>query len=159
MKSISPSESEEGEERAAGFVLFRIEDDDRQYLLLRHRYDGQWGLPKGKIEPGENEFEAAVREIAEETSIEQLDAVPEFRETSNYCFERDGRQTTKSVVYYLAETAESEVCLSDEHTDFQWLPFEDAIDTLTYEETRRVLSDADELLTALADAEEAEADS
>lgn len=147
MKSISSSEqSEEGEERAAGFVLFRTINQLRQYLLLRHRNDGHWAFPKGRLESGEDELTAAIREIFEETNIDQLRPVPGFCETSHYCFQREGRSITKTVVYFLAETSQSDVLLSSEHTDFRWLCFEDAVDALTYAESRRIINTAHRLL-------------
>jgi len=118
--------------------------------LLRHRNDRHWAFPKGRLEPGEDEFEAAVREIFEETSIDQLHPIPGFRETSSYHFQRNGQRIAKSVVFFLAETLQSDVSLSSEHIDFQWLRFEDAIGALTYDESRRILSDADRLLAELA---------
>ncbi|MCK5585734.1 NUDIX domain-containing protein [Candidatus Bipolaricaulota bacterium] len=150
MKSISPSEAEGGEERAAGFVLFRMIHQQRQYLLLRHRNDGHWALPKGRLEPGEEELAAAVREIFEETSIDQLRPIPGFRETSSYHFQRSGQRIAKTVVYFLAETPQAGVSLSSEHIDFRWLRFEDAVGALSYDEGRRILSDADRLLAESA---------
>lgn len=146
MNSISPSEPEEGEERAAGFVLFRTIHQQRQYLLLRHRNDGHWAFPKGRLEPEEDELEAAVREIFEETSIDQLQPIPGFRETSSYYFQRNGQRIAKIVIYFLAETPRSDVSLSSEHIEFRWLPFEDAVGALTYDESRRILNDANRLL-------------
>jgi 8-oxo-dGTP pyrophosphatase MutT (NUDIX family) len=151
MRSISSDESEEGEERAAGFVLFRTIQQDREYLLLRHRGDGHWAFPKGRLDPGEDELEAAVREIFEETSIDRLRPIPEFRETSSYHFHRNGRRIAKTVAYYLAETTQSDVSLSAEHTDFQWLRFEDAIAALTHDESRRILRDVNRRVAALSD--------
>lgn len=155
MRSTSPSEeAEEGEERAAGFVLFRIIHAVRQYLLLRHRSGGHWAFPKGRLEFGETEIEAAVREIFEETSINQLYPIPGFRAISNYSFQRNGQRIAKTVAYYLAETDQLEVSLSTEHTEFQWLGFEDATAELTFDESRRILSDADRLLESSSGARE-----
>jgi bis(5'-nucleosidyl)-tetraphosphatase len=147
MRSISSSESEEGEERAAGFVLFRTtQHDHRQYLLLRHCNDGHWAFPKGRLEAGENEFDAAVREISEETNIQRLRSIPGFRETSQYRLQRNGKQISKTVAYYLAETSQCDVSLSAEHMDFRWVGFDDAVALLTYDESRRILGEADRLL-------------
>lgn len=43
----------------------------QRYLMIYRR--GQWDLPKGKIDAGENPLEAARREIGEETGITQLE--------------------------------------------------------------------------------------
>ena len=57
---------------AAGAVLWRIDDTNPSAagplvaVVHRPRYD-DWSLPKGKIDPGETEPVAAVREIYEET--------------------------------------------------------------------------------------------
>ena len=155
MRSTSPNEqAEEGEESAAGFVLFRTSQRQRQYLLLRHQFGGHWAFPNGRLDPGEVEIEAATREIFEETSISQLRPIPGFRETSSYHVQRNGQRIAKTVAYYLAETTQADVALSTEHTDFQWLEFEDAMSALTYDESRRILGDAHRLLAASTEVRE-----
>jgi predicted NUDIX family NTP pyrophosphohydrolase len=59
--------------RSAGILLFR-ERPDIQVLLAhpggpfwRNRHLGAWSIPKGLVEPGENERGAAIREFVEET--------------------------------------------------------------------------------------------
>ncbi len=69
---------------------------------------------------------------------------------SSYCFQRNGQRIAKTVIYFLAETPQSDVSLSSEHIDFRWLRFEEAIGALTYAEGRRILSDADRLLAESA---------
>lgn len=44
--------------------------DDRGWILLEKRSDsGIWGLPGGRIEPGESIQESAIREVKEETGL------------------------------------------------------------------------------------------
>jgi 8-oxo-dGTP pyrophosphatase MutT (NUDIX family) len=44
--------------------------DEKGRVLLERRSDcGWWGLPGGRIEPGESAIEAAVREVKEETGL------------------------------------------------------------------------------------------
>lgn len=151
MRSISRNETEEGEERAAGFILFRTLHLRRQYLLLRHRNGGHWAFPKGRLELGEDEMKAAIRETFEETSISNLMPVQGFRETSSYSVSRSGQWISKTVAYFLAETRQSEISLSTEHEAFQWLAFADAIGLLTHDESRRILTDAESLLERSAE--------
>jgi len=51
--------------RAAGGVVVR---DGHVAIVHRPRYD-DWSLPKGKLDPGENWEQAALREVEEETGM------------------------------------------------------------------------------------------
>jgi glycerol 3-phosphatase-2 len=46
-----------------------IVDDEGRILLEQRRDNGMWGLPGGGIEPGESVFQAALREVKEETGL------------------------------------------------------------------------------------------
>lgn len=55
----------------AGVLVYQIRPRPR-VLLVRETWghdDGTWGIPKGKIEPGENAEETARREVYEETGV------------------------------------------------------------------------------------------
>jgi 8-oxo-dGTP diphosphatase len=50
-----------------------IKDDEGRLLLIKRGHEpaaGLWSLPGGRIESGETDLEALVREIAEETGLE-----------------------------------------------------------------------------------------
>ena len=61
--------------RAARVLLF---DEDRRVLLVRFRYQGRswWAAPGGGLEGDETHEEAAMREVAEETSFELQELGP-----------------------------------------------------------------------------------
>ena len=48
---------------AGGVVLFG------NAILLLRKFNGDWVLPKGRIEAGEQKKEAALREVLEETNL------------------------------------------------------------------------------------------
>src|SRR5262245_3642152 len=56
---------------SAGVVVVRETPDGWRYLLLRAF--NHWDFPKGMVEPGEEPFAAAIREVREETLIADLD--------------------------------------------------------------------------------------
>jgi 8-oxo-dGTP diphosphatase len=50
-----------------------IKDDEGRLLLIKRGHEpgaGLWSLPGGRIEPGETDTEALIRELAEETGLE-----------------------------------------------------------------------------------------
>ena len=138
-KSTSTDESEPPE-RSAGFVLCSIgEKGERRFLLLRHRNGGHWGFPKGRIEAGEEDAMAALREAQEETGINEIEPIPSFRTTSTYRFIRNGSPVSKEVTYFLGRVGSDDVVLSDEHVECRWLAYPSACEILTYADTREVL--------------------
>lgn len=36
---------------AAGFIVFRRQCQNVEYLVMKHKYGGHWGTPKGKVNP------------------------------------------------------------------------------------------------------------
>ena len=127
-------------EKSAGIVIF----DGARYLLLR--YDaGHWDLPKGHVEPGESLHETALRELQEETGLSAIIG-PGFEEHIKYVFTKGGKPVKKEVVFFAGKPIGTEVVLSDEHNDFAWLAFDDAVKKLTFETARVVLRKAHEFL-------------
>lgn len=62
--------------RSAGMLLYRLVDGELRYFVChpggpygRGTDKDKWSIPKGKIEAGETELEAAKRELEEETGI------------------------------------------------------------------------------------------
>lgn len=132
-------------ERSYGAVVFR-RYTDIQYLLLQYGA-GHWDLVKGHGERGETEEETVLRELKEETGITRARFIPGFREEIHYFFQRRGQTVYKEVVYYLIETPEEEVRLSDEHIAYQWLPYGEALRVITFGNSKRVVGEAHEFLT------------
>ena len=62
--------------RAAGVVLLREESGLPLVCVLHRPRQNDWSLPKGKLDPGENEIIAARRETIEETGSDVVLGVP-----------------------------------------------------------------------------------
>jgi len=135
-------------ERSAGFVLFRTTADGPVFLLLD--YGQHWDYPKGHLEKGETAWQAAVRELKEETGIRQVDRVGKFQQQMHYTFystkKKRGERIAKTVTYFLGKTREKNVTLSDEHVGHAWLSYQEAMERLTYDNARDILRAAYEIM-------------
>ncbi|HPN96931.1 MAG TPA: NUDIX domain-containing protein [Candidatus Moranbacteria bacterium] len=147
-------------EKSVGAVVFRMENGERKYLLLKYQ-GGHWSFPKGHIEKGETHEETLRREVLEETGIKTLKIIPKFSSSSKYFYvakdeEKEKRQKSgkgywvfKKVFYYLTETEEKEIKISGEHKDYSWLNYEEAKKRATYANCRRILEEADNFLASI----------
>lgn len=115
------------------------------YLLLKYGA-GHWGFVKGNVEKGETAEETARREIKEETGISIVVFVKGFKEKEEYFYRKEGEIIHKEVVYLLGETPETNVTLSKEHTAFAWLPYEQAMNTLTHRQSKEILKKVQDYL-------------
>src|SRR4051812_18393290 len=122
--------------RAAGAVLVR---DGRIALVHRPRYD-DWSLPKGKLEYGEDDLEAAHREVLEETGMRG--AVRSDLGTIAYQVSKGGRTLPKTVRYYLMDDEGGTFEPHHEVDELRWLPPAEARDLLSYDRDRVVLDRA-----------------
>jgi 8-oxo-dGTP pyrophosphatase MutT (NUDIX family) len=116
--------------RAAGAVVFRRTERGMRLLVLRAYKN--WDFPKGTVDPGEEQLDAAKREVREETGLAQFEFPfgDAFKETLPYSGQKIAR-------YYLAETDEHEIELPvspelgrPEHHEFRWVSFDEAEDLL-----------------------------
>ncbi len=135
------------DEISAGAVLHTIDENfEVKYLILNYSY-GHWDFPKGNMERGESEIETLKREVMEETGIEDIKLTEGFRQQISYKYRKKSKLVNKTVIYYLAETKSNNVVLSFEHVNFAWLDFADALEKLSFDNSKRVLKNAKEFLS------------
>ena len=61
--------------------------------------NNKWDLPKGKLEKGESIEKAALREVEEETGVQDL-AIKNYLKTTYHIFKRNGEYRLKKVVWF-----------------------------------------------------------
>ncbi|HWJ04610.1 MAG TPA: NUDIX domain-containing protein [Steroidobacteraceae bacterium] len=112
---------------SAGVVVVRREDGAWRYLLLRAF--NHWDFPKGMVEDGEEPLAAAVREVQEESLIDDL--VFAWGESSTQTGPYSGGKVAR---YYVAETRRREVTLPfnpligrPEHSEYRWVGYDEAM--------------------------------
>ena len=109
-----------------GACIAALTDEDEIYLVRQYRYAlGQelWELPAGKLEKGEDPFEAAKRELAEECGLvaEHYTDLGEFYPTVGYCSE---------IIYTWLATGLSPCAMHLDEDEFltpEKLPFREAV--------------------------------
>jgi 8-oxo-dGTP pyrophosphatase MutT (NUDIX family) len=120
---------------SCGAVICR----ERKFLLLKKKLSGNWEAPKGRREKKETEHQAARREVFEETQLKNLRFFPRFRATNKYSIFHQGNKIPKEDIFFLAESTEGDVVLSDEHIEFEWLNFEESIERIKFKNLKTVL--------------------
>jgi len=131
-------------EKSAGAIVFR-KDKEPIYLLLQYEAK-HWDFPKGNIEVGETDTETVIREVEEETGIKDVEIVKGFKEKIQYYFKFKEELINKTVIFYLAKTNIELIKISFEHTDSIWLPYEKAIEKLTFKNAKEILNKANDYL-------------
>ena len=131
-------------EKSCGAVIFR-KGQETEYLILKYEA-GHWDFAKGNIEADESEKDTVIREIKEETGIGNIEFVADFREEIKYFYRRDDNLVSKRVVFFLVEAKESEVKLSFEHVDYEWLTHKKALQRLTFKTAKRILEKASRMI-------------
>lgn len=141
---------------SAGLVLFCETQHGREYLLIRYP-SGHFDYARGHLEDGETKKEAALREVEEETGIREVQFFDkEFHTKFFYTAAGNERQRRlsegkgviifKEVYVYPGKVANKNVRLSHEHTEYVWLPYEQALAKVTFDNAKRVLAETEAYL-------------
>ena len=140
-------------ERSAGGVVVRSIDGMVHALVIRDPYDN-WGLPKGHLEPGEDEQSAAVREVEEETGLTDLDVGTELG-CIDWYFRAEGHPVHKFCTFFLIRSLDGPTVpeLAEGITACVWLPLEEAARRISYDNAREMVRAAGRYLTEIGEME------
>lgn len=123
-----------------------------EFAVLRRRDDGAWQFVAGGGETGESPIEAARRETREEIGVAgeivRLDStatVPKGRFSDADLWGPDVYVIPEHC--FAVDVRSSEIVLSREHTDLQWVQYEHAYSLLRYDSNRNALWELNERLS------------
>lgn len=128
-------------EKSCGAVVYRETENGPVFLLL-HYPAGHWGFPKGHQEESEDDLQTARREIHEETGITDIKFIEGFSQKVRYVYSRSEQPIDKVVVFYIAKTNQEQVTLSHEHQGFEWLPYLQTRERVTFEDEKKMFDAA-----------------
>jgi dATP pyrophosphohydrolase len=125
--------------RVVSSFLLKKDKDDYRVLLLKRKQtiQGAWAGVGGSIEEGEKAWQAILREIKEETGL-----TPEKLYSADTCeqfyeIDKDSILIAPVFVAYVSDNAA--VTINEEHSEFGWFTFEEAILKVSFPEQRRIL--------------------
>ena len=148
-------------EKSSGIIPYRRAGKKVEFLLLHSAMvrnpQAVWEFPKGSVEEGESETEAALRELREETGITAVRILDGFRGQVDYQYRRNGKPVSKIVCYFLGEVSDwsnmpaqaptREHCISaiTQHW-FTWGPEVETVQRLYHPGMRGLLTEASTFL-------------
>ena len=133
--------------RVIDAYIYRKTKEGIKYLILKRAktkmYEHLWQGVAGKIEKGEQSWQAAIRELKEETGLDPLkifvaDHVSKFYETHG--------DRINLVPVFGMEVASDIVLLSSEHSDFKWVDYDSACSYLVWEGQKKGITVVNEMI-------------
>ena len=135
--------------RVVDCYVYNLIRDVPEFLILKRNknkiYEHLWQGVAGKIEKGEKAWEAAVRELKEETGLDPIrifvaDHVSRFYETHG--------DRVNLVPVFGIEADSDLVLLSSEHSEYKWVGYDDAYSHLVWNGQKKGISIVNEMVTS-----------
>lgn len=119
-------------EKSCGCIIL----NNKNQILLILQNAGHWGLPNGHVEEGETEEQTAIREVKEETNVDVIvDTNLRYRMVYN-----PKEDVEKEVIYFIAKNTSNDCKPQlEEVQEMKWLDIDNAINTITYENSKDLL--------------------
>lgn len=131
-------------EKSCGAVVFRKVKDILYVLTINFDYKmlDIWGFPKGHVENGENEIQAACREVKEETFVD-IKVIPGFEEFTKFKLIDRSTIRNRIVKYFIGKPLSTKIKIeSNKLKSVRWTQVDHAKELLTFKCDKIVLEKA-----------------
>ena len=136
--------------KSCGIVVVRLTKNGHKFLMMEN--NKFFEPPKGKMDNGESEFEAACREVEEESGLTLKDLDFKWGQVYYETEPFKSKKVKKFVRFYLAETTVKRIEIPinpelghAEHDDYHWMTFDEAI-KVSVPRVQKVLGWAKEII-------------
>lgn len=136
-------------------ILYKKEDNRILYGIFYRSSHPMWQFISGGGEDDETPLETVIREVKEETSldiekgkIKQLDSnttIPVLNITGKYTWGTDVLVVPE--YSFAVEVQSCDIRLSDEHKEYKWVCYDEALNKLKYDSNKTALWELNERLT------------
>ncbi|HEX5774815.1 MAG TPA: NUDIX domain-containing protein [Candidatus Paceibacterota bacterium] len=127
--------------RSAGGIVI---GDNGTVVLVQSATSGFWTLPKGHVDEGETDEEAARREIMEEAGLVELEYLDDLGEYERPHILPDGSDDPGEIkvirMFLFAAQPHAIPCASMEMCAAKWVPFRELADSISYLKDRAWLA-------------------
>ena len=138
-------------EFTAGGVVYRRKDGDIDILMIQDLRD-RWTIPKGHVEAGESLERTALREVEEETGLNQL-KIGEKLDKLHFFYRKEGKLIFMTTHVFLMEAQGNTEAIRPENSegivDVKWFPKDEALKLIEYRDTQKLFKVALRKLNAL----------
>lgn len=136
---------------SAGGVVCRYADGKMEVVVCGRNSDSSWGLPKGTPEEGESLEQTALREVSEETGL-QVEIERKIGTIEYWFVVQRGHRVHKHVHHYLLRPIAGSTDDHDSEYDVVvWVPAEEALSRLTYQNEVNMVRKALEMVLGEAE--------
>lgn len=128
---------------AVACAVLRPKGDTFEFLVLRRTdpsLEGVWSLVTGHVEGSETGWQAAYREVVEETGL-----TPTSFYTANFCdqwYNAHANVIEVVPIFIAYVDKDAEVTLNDEHSELKWVSVQDAIEHVPFHGHKTMLDHA-----------------
>jgi 8-oxo-dGTP pyrophosphatase MutT (NUDIX family) len=134
-------------EQCYGVIVVLKRERSRFLLLERAETKGDWTFAKGHTNENEKPKETALRELKEETGIEEIEILDLPLIHEEYEVFRQGEKHLKINDYFIGFVERDNVEIEKEEIQsFRWVAFEEALNLFNHERRKQVLREAQKYL-------------